>query len=161
MGSFVDNKMQWLGFMVLACIAITLMQIPSSTACMCMPTHSQTSYCNSDYGKSTRRKVWKHSTRVVSNSESFVKSILSPTVLGIYDDRMHFVPLTPQNSIHVQFGTFSCCFNHSHSNYVLVKTRKFLPFILTVILARILRKSVQKVRHNNVYKIEIRKAYKV
>lgn len=32
-------------------IAIMLIQIQSSTACMCMPTHSQSSYCNSDYGK--------------------------------------------------------------------------------------------------------------
>lgn len=27
------------------------MQISSSTACMCMPKHSQSSYCDSDYGK--------------------------------------------------------------------------------------------------------------
>lgn len=37
----------------------------------------------------------------------------------------------------------------------------FSFFFFTVILARILRKSVQKVKHNNVFKIEIRKAYKV
>lgn len=42
---------QLLGVIAFATIAIMLMQIPSSTACMCMPTHSQSSYCNSDYGK--------------------------------------------------------------------------------------------------------------
>lgn len=40
-----------IGFTVLATVAILFAQIPSSTACMCMPQHSQTSYCNSDYGK--------------------------------------------------------------------------------------------------------------
>lgn len=42
---------QFLGLVACATIAIVLMQISSSTACMCMPKHSQTSYCDSDYGK--------------------------------------------------------------------------------------------------------------
>lgn len=41
---------QFLGLVAFATIAI-LMQISSSTACMCMPKHSQSSYCDSDYGK--------------------------------------------------------------------------------------------------------------
>lgn len=42
---------QMLGLAAFATIAIILMQISSSTACMCMPKHSQSSYCDSDYGK--------------------------------------------------------------------------------------------------------------
>lgn len=43
---------QMVGVVALVTIALVLlMQIPSSTACMCMPKHSQSSYCDSDYGK--------------------------------------------------------------------------------------------------------------
>ncbi|XP_031625536.1 tissue inhibitor of metalloproteinase [Contarinia nasturtii] len=69
---------QLAGVTVLATIAIMLMQIQSSTACMCMPKHSQSWYCDSDY----------------------------------------------------------------------------------VILARVLRKSNQKINFHDVYKIEVKKAYK-
>lgn len=46
---------QLLGVTALVTIAIMLMQIQSSTACMCMPRHSQSTYCNSDYGKFHRK----------------------------------------------------------------------------------------------------------
>lgn len=37
----------------------------------------------------------------------------------------------------------------------------FFFFLLSVIIARILRKSTRRMKENDVYKIEIKKAYKV
>lgn len=42
---------KFFAFITFAIIAIILMQTKSVTSCMCMPTHPQTQYCNSDYGK--------------------------------------------------------------------------------------------------------------
>lgn len=67
---------QLLGVTALATIAIMLMQIQSSTACMCMPRHSQSTYCNSDYGKSRRKATHIVDVRARCNEELKSKLIV-------------------------------------------------------------------------------------
>lgn len=45
------NARDMLAFAALATVVMTLMQIESTAACSCIPSHPQSHFCSSDYGK--------------------------------------------------------------------------------------------------------------
>lgn len=142
---------------------ILLIQTSTVSACSCMPQHPQTTFCKSDYGMFT----------VCYAKTLHCAKKLSSTYL------IHFLPKLCSNYIYVEYLHRNEDKNINIVKFIWFETARIARswwnqfslyssdfvfrflFMSSVIIARILRKSVRRIEQNDVYKIEIKKAYKV